>query len=130
MSDFATWMRAQGARTEAALDSALPSTDTIPHTLHEAMRYAVLGGGKRVRPLLVHAAGEVAGATPEACDAAACAVEMILPIASSNCQQNMHRINKANNLVFRDAGNAMSIYPSRTRLIIAGTKASKNVVVF
>jgi len=77
MSDFATWMRAQGARTEAALDAALPSTDTIPHTLHEAMRYAVLGGGKRVRPLLVHAAGEVAGASPEACDAAACAVEMI-----------------------------------------------------
>jgi len=77
MSDFATWMRAQGARTEAALDAALPSRDTIPHTLHEAMRYAVLGGGKRVRPLLVHAAGEVAGAAPEACDAAACAVEMI-----------------------------------------------------
>jgi len=77
MSDFATWMRAQGARTEAALDAALPSTDTIPLTLHEAMRYAVLGGGKRVRPLLVHAAGEVAGATPEGCDAAACAVEMI-----------------------------------------------------
>ncbi|RZT41477.1 polyprenyl synthetase family protein [Cupriavidus agavae] len=77
MTDFATWMRAQGARTEAALDAALPSTDTIPHTLHEAMRYAVLGGGKRVRPLLVHAAGEVAGAAPEACDAAACAVEMI-----------------------------------------------------
>ncbi|GMG90871.1 polyprenyl synthetase family protein [Cupriavidus metallidurans] len=77
MSDFATWVRAQGARTEAALEAALPSTDTIPHTLHEAMRYAVLGGGKRVRPLLVHAAGEVVGATPEACDAAACAVEMI-----------------------------------------------------
>ena len=77
MSDFATWMRAQAARTEAALEAALPSTDTIPHTLHEAMRYAVLGGGKRVRPLLVHAAGEVVGATPEACDAAACAVEMI-----------------------------------------------------
>ncbi|WP_404991584.1 polyprenyl synthetase family protein [Cupriavidus pauculus] len=77
MSDFATWMRAQGARTEAALEAALPSTDTIPHTLHEAMRYAVLGGGKRVRPLLVHAAGEMAGAAPQACDAAACAVEMI-----------------------------------------------------
>lgn len=77
MTDFASWMRAQGARTEAALDAALPSTDTIPHTLHEAMRYASLGGGKRVRPLLVHAAGEVSGATPEACDAAACAVEMI-----------------------------------------------------
>ncbi|CAG2127635.1 polyprenyl synthetase family protein [Cupriavidus plantarum] len=77
MTDFASWMRAQGARTEAALDAALPTTDTIPHTLHEAMRYAVLGGGKRVRPLLVHAAGEVTGATPEACDAAACGVEMI-----------------------------------------------------
>lgn len=77
MTDFASWMRAQGARTEAALDAALPTTDTIPHTLHEAMRYAVLGGGKRVRPLLVHAAGEVSGATPEACDAAACSVELI-----------------------------------------------------
>ncbi len=77
MSDFSTWMRAQGARTEAALEAALPAATTIPHTLHEAMRYAVLGGGKRVRPLLVHAAGEVAGAMPQACDAAACAVEMI-----------------------------------------------------
>lgn len=77
MSDFATWMRAQGARAETALEAVLPTVDTIPHTLHEAMRYAVLGGGKRVRPLLVHAAGEVAGAAPEACDAAASAVEMI-----------------------------------------------------
>jgi len=77
MSDFSSWMRAQGARTEAALQAALPNTDTVPHTLHEAMRYAVLGGGKRVRPLLVHAAGELAGADPAACDAAACAVEMI-----------------------------------------------------
>jgi farnesyl diphosphate synthase len=70
-------MKAQGARTEAALEAALPNSNTVPHTLHEAMRYAVLGGGKRVRPLLVHAAGEVAGADPAACDAAASAVEMI-----------------------------------------------------
>jgi farnesyl diphosphate synthase len=77
MTDFASWMRAQGARTEAALDQALPNADTVPQTLHEAMRYAVLGGGKRVRPLLVHAAGDVTGARAEACDAAACAVEMI-----------------------------------------------------
>ncbi|GAB7543500.1 polyprenyl synthetase family protein [Cupriavidus sp. CuC1] len=75
--DFAAWMRATGARTEAALDAGLPAVETVPCTLHEAMRYAVLGGGKRVRPLLVHAAGEVAGAAPEACDAAASAVEMI-----------------------------------------------------
>lgn len=77
MTDFASWMGAQGARTETALDQALPNADTVPHTLHEAMRYAVLGGGKRVRPLLVHAAGDVTGASAEACDAAACAVEMI-----------------------------------------------------
>ena len=70
-------MQALGAVAEQALEAALPAADTIPHTLHEAMRYAVLGGGKRVRPLLVHAAGEVSGASPEACDAAACAVEMI-----------------------------------------------------
>ncbi|SOY47893.1 geranyltranstransferase (=farnesyldiphosphate synthase) [Cupriavidus taiwanensis] len=77
MSDFAQWMQAQGVRTEAALQAALPDPGTVPHTLHEAMRYAALGGGKRVRPLLVHAAGEVSGAAPAACDAAACAVEMI-----------------------------------------------------
>lgn len=77
MSDFAQWMQAQGARTEAALQAALPDANTVPHTLHEAMRYAALSGGKRVRPLLVHAAGEVSGADPAACDAAACAVEMI-----------------------------------------------------
>jgi len=77
MNDFSQWMQALGARTEQALNTALPSADTIPHTLHDAMRYAVLGGGKRVRPLLVHAAGEVTGASAEACDAAACAVEMI-----------------------------------------------------
>jgi farnesyl diphosphate synthase len=77
MTDFASWMKAQGARTEAALEAALPNSNTVPHTLHEAMRYAVLGGGKRVRPLLVHAAGEVTGADPAACDAAASAVEMI-----------------------------------------------------
>ncbi|MBP0634781.1 polyprenyl synthetase family protein [Cupriavidus sp. AcVe19-6a] len=77
MTDFAQWMQAQGARTEAALRAALPDANTVPHTLHEAMRYAALSGGKRVRPLLVHAAGEVSGADPAACDAAACAVEMI-----------------------------------------------------
>jgi farnesyl diphosphate synthase len=45
--------------------------------LVEAMRYAVLGGGKRVRPLLAYAAGELAGASPDVVDAAAAAVEMI-----------------------------------------------------
>ncbi|HMN78346.1 MAG TPA: polyprenyl synthetase family protein [Burkholderiaceae bacterium] len=64
-------------RAEQALAAALPTADTLPPRLHEGMRYAVLGGGKRVRPLLVYAAGELAGAPAAALDRAACAVELI-----------------------------------------------------
>ncbi|MDE2441358.1 MAG: geranyl transferase, partial [Betaproteobacteria bacterium] len=55
-------------RAESALGRFLPGADSIPARLHEAMRYAVLGGGKRVRPLLAHAAGELTDAPPEALD--------------------------------------------------------------
>ncbi len=70
------------ARIEAALERCLPKPDVAPARLHEAMRYATLGGGKRVRPLLVHAAGETAsqGASEQALaglDRLACAVELI-----------------------------------------------------
>jgi farnesyl diphosphate synthase len=74
---FDVWMRAVLARTEDALKRFLPEAELQPRRLHEAMRYAALGGGKRVRPLLVHAAGEAVDATATACDVAACAVEMI-----------------------------------------------------
>ncbi|MGN6652324.1 polyprenyl synthetase family protein [Trinickia sp.] len=74
---FEEWMRAVLARVEAALERYLPEAATEPARLHEAMRYAVLGGGKRVRPLLVHAAGELTGARPEAVEAASAALEMI-----------------------------------------------------
>ncbi|TWG89226.1 farnesyl diphosphate synthase [Cupriavidus gilardii J11] len=77
MTDFPQWMQQQASRAEGALASALPPAGVLPARLHEAMRYAALGGGKRVRPLLVHAAGELSGAAPQACDAAACAVELI-----------------------------------------------------
>ncbi|WP_328586141.1 polyprenyl synthetase family protein [Chitinasiproducens palmae] len=70
-------MEGIAARTEAALDRALPPASQAPGRLHEAMRYAVLGGGKRVRPLLCHAAGAVFGAPVDALDAAAAAIEMI-----------------------------------------------------
>jgi farnesyl diphosphate synthase len=75
--DFVTWMASVQARTETALERFLPSTATAPSRLHDAMRYASLGGGKRVRPLLCHAAGETFGADPAALDAPACAVELI-----------------------------------------------------
>lgn len=74
---FEEWMRAVLARVEAALERYLPATAMEPARLHEAMRYAVLGGGKRVRPLLVHAAGELTGARPAALEAASAALEMI-----------------------------------------------------
>ncbi|MCB1960943.1 MAG: polyprenyl synthetase family protein, partial [Rhodocyclaceae bacterium] len=76
-ADFPHWMRAIQARTEEALRRALPPLDVTPDRLHEAMRYAVLEGGKRVRPLLVHAAGAVVQASPAVLDRAACAVELI-----------------------------------------------------
>ena len=74
---FADWMAATQDRVEIALACHLPAADSIPARLHDAMRYAALGGGKRVRPLLTFAAGELTGATAERLDIAACAVELI-----------------------------------------------------
>jgi farnesyl diphosphate synthase len=62
---------------EACLGRLLPDAKVSPERLHQAMRYAVLGGGKRVRPLLVFAAGEVGGAAPDRLEMVASAVELI-----------------------------------------------------
>jgi farnesyl diphosphate synthase len=64
-------------RMEQALKRMLPGPDIAPERLHQAMRYAVLGGGKRVRPLLCFAAGQLIDAPSERLEAAAAAVEMI-----------------------------------------------------
>ncbi|MCP5159350.1 MAG: (2E,6E)-farnesyl diphosphate synthase [Gammaproteobacteria bacterium] len=64
-------------RANQALDQRLPAIDLHPENLHQAMRYAVLGGGKRIRPVLVYLAGHVIGAHPEMLDGPACAVEFI-----------------------------------------------------
>ena len=74
---FPEWMASVQDRTEAALSRHLPEAHCTPSRLHEAMRYATLGGGKRVRPLLAFAAGELSGAEPAKLDIVACAVEMI-----------------------------------------------------
>jgi len=74
---FADWAAAHRARIEHALERALPAAPSDAPRLVEAMRYATLGGGKRVRALLAYAAGEFAGATPADVDAAAAAVELI-----------------------------------------------------
>lgn len=82
--DFPAWLEERVQHIETVLDQFLPPATTVPSTLHEAMRYAVLGGGKRVRAALVYAAGEASlqsgtAAAPQeiALDHAAAAVELI-----------------------------------------------------
>ena len=70
---FARWAQ----RVEAVLEQTLPTTETAPQRLHAAMRHATLGGGKRIRPLLVYAAGSLFGTDERWLDAPATAVEMI-----------------------------------------------------
>lgn len=65
------------ARSEAFLDTCLPDAATAPQRLHAAMRHAATGGGKRMRPLLVYAAGHLLGADEALLDAPAAAVELI-----------------------------------------------------
>ncbi len=74
---FGLWAATIAARTEAALASRLPAPSIEPRRLHDAMRYSTLGGGKRVRAMLVFAAGELADADARRLDIGACAVEMI-----------------------------------------------------
>ncbi|MBE9568345.1 MAG: (2E,6E)-farnesyl diphosphate synthase [Proteobacteria bacterium] len=64
-------------RVDAALDKYLPAEDPPEHNLAEAIRYSVIGGGKRIRPAMVYAAGEAMGVSTDLLDIPACAVEMI-----------------------------------------------------
>lgn len=65
------------ARVDTGLDAALPLATAYPERLHDAMRYAVFNGGKRVRPLLMYATGEALNVSPELLDAPAVAIELI-----------------------------------------------------
>jgi geranylgeranyl pyrophosphate synthase len=74
--DFADRIEYYRARVNEALALALQGQDT-PERLRDAMRYSVLGEGKRVRPLLAYAAGELSGLTDEHCDSIAASVELV-----------------------------------------------------
>ena len=76
-TDFKAWAAAHQQRIETQLQAVLPSAEVAPQRLHQAMRYAALGGGKRVRPLLAFAAGEMTGADEERVAIAGAAVELI-----------------------------------------------------
>jgi farnesyl diphosphate synthase len=77
LNDLTPELLALSARADEALARALPDEAQPPAELHRAMRYAVLGGGKRLRPLLVYATGLAFGASHEQLDSSAAAVEII-----------------------------------------------------
>jgi geranylgeranyl pyrophosphate synthase len=64
-------------RVEKALEDRLPSGQLLPQKLHQAMRYSVLNGGKRMRPMLTYCTGKTLDIAPNDLDALACAVEFI-----------------------------------------------------
>ena len=71
------WIKRTRALLEKSLRTAVPAAATKPATIHRAMRYSLLAGGKRLRPLLCCAASEACGGNARAALPAACAVEMI-----------------------------------------------------
>jgi farnesyl diphosphate synthase len=79
LTPFTQWLAVELERFEACAQAELPEAERAPQRLHQAIRYAALGGGKRVRPLLVYGAGEClrAGSEIRALDSAALAVEFV-----------------------------------------------------
>jgi geranylgeranyl pyrophosphate synthase len=75
--DFGAQLETWRLRMESALAARLPEGDVIPARLHGAMRYSVLGGGKRIRPALVFATARALGLTEDEVEAAACAIELV-----------------------------------------------------
>ncbi len=74
---FGAQLESWRARMEHALAARLPAPTMVPARLHEAMRYSVLGGGKRIRPALLFATARTLGLTEDQVEAAACAIELI-----------------------------------------------------
>jgi geranylgeranyl diphosphate synthase type II len=74
---FGAQLESWRARMELALAARLPDSEAVPTRLHQAMRYSVLGGGKRVRPILLFATARTVGLAEQEVEAAACAVELV-----------------------------------------------------
>ncbi len=75
--DFGAQLESWQLRMERALSLRLPDPSAVPARLHEAMRYSVLGGGKRIRPALLFATARTLGLSEDTVEAAACAIEMM-----------------------------------------------------
>lgn len=77
MSELTAWLAGERASVDEALDRLLPTASQWPTRLHEAMRYAVFAGGKRVRPILARTACAAAGCDPALALEPSCALELI-----------------------------------------------------
>lgn len=77
MTSMGPVLRGYQQRIDSVLNRVLPAANVLPVNLHAAMRYAVMDGGKRVRPLLVYATGEALGVADTVLDIPAAAVELI-----------------------------------------------------
>jgi geranylgeranyl pyrophosphate synthase len=77
LEDFGVQLETWRVRMENALSARLPDSEVIPARLHSAMRYSVLGGGKRIRPALVFATARALGLAEDQVEAAACAIELV-----------------------------------------------------
>ncbi len=77
MNNFSQVLAKKAGIIEEALDDYLPQPDTYPPVIHQAMRYSIFAGGKRLRPALVLAAAEAAGSPAAQALPAACAIEML-----------------------------------------------------
>jgi geranylgeranyl pyrophosphate synthase len=75
--EFGAQLESWRLRMERALEARLPPADAIPARLHTAMRYSVLGGGKRIRPALLFATAQTLGLSEDEVEAAACAIELV-----------------------------------------------------
>ena len=75
--DLAAYLGERRQRVDEALAAVLPPDDTEPSSVHQAMRYSVMAGGKRLRPILVIGGAEAVGGKAEAVMPAACALELI-----------------------------------------------------
>jgi farnesyl diphosphate synthase len=74
---FGAQLESWRLRMERALAARLPQSDQVPARLHEAMRYSVLGGGKRIRPALLFATARTLSLSEDEVEAAACAIELV-----------------------------------------------------
>jgi len=75
--DLSRYLKERCDLIDRRLETALPTADEFPYSLHRSMRYSTFAGGKRIRPILLLAASEAVGGDVSAALPAACAMEMI-----------------------------------------------------